>query len=113
MTSVTNAVLLDLPTYIDTERLLLRVPQADDGPVLHAVIAESLEELRLFPGSLPWAAGEQTPESAELSCRNGQANFIARIELPFLLFEKSTGELVGMINFHTLDWAVPKTEVGY
>ena len=84
-----DPVLLDLPTSIDTERLRLRPPQAGDGPLLFAAITESLPELRRFLASLPWVAVEQTVESSELYCRNAQANFIARKDLPFLLFEKA------------------------
>lgn len=108
-----DAVLFDLPTSIDTERLFVRAPQAGDGLVLHAAITESLEELRRFPGSLPWAVSEQTVESAELYCRNGHSNFIARRDLPFLLFERDTGELVGSASLHGLNWDVPKTGIGY
>ena len=108
-----DPVLLDLPTSIDTERLLLRPPRAGDGPLLLAAIVESLPELRRFLGSLPWVAAEQTVESAELYCRNAQASFIARKDLPFLLFEKATGELVGACGLHRIAWSTPKVEVGY
>ena len=108
-----DAVLFDLPTSMDTERLFMRAPRAGDGLVLHAAIAESLEELRRFPGSLPWAVAEQTCESAELYCRQGLSNFIARRDLPFLLFERDTGELVGSAGLHGLDWSVPKMGIGY
>ena len=108
-----DPVLLDLPTSIDTERLLMRAPQAGDGPLLLSAITESLPELRRFLASLPWVAAEQTIESSELFCRNSQANFVARKDLPFLLFEKTTGQLVGTAGLHRMVWATPKAEVGY
>jgi len=108
-----DPILLDLPAAIDTERLVMRPPQAGDGPALLAAIDESLPELRRFLASLPWVAAEQTLESAEIYCRNGQANFLARKDLPFLLFEKSTGQLVGATGLHRIVWATPKVEVGY
>jgi len=108
-----DPVLLDLPTSIDTERLLLRPPQAGDGPLLLAAITESLPELRRFLASLPWIAAEQTADSSELYCRNAQANFLARKDLPFLLFEKATGQLVGASGLHRIVWATPKAEIGY
>jgi RimJ/RimL family protein N-acetyltransferase len=110
---MTDPVLLDLPTAIDTERLLMRPPRAGDGPLLLAAITESLPELRRFLASLPWVAAEQTIESSELYCRNAQANFVARKDLPFLLFEKASGELVGASGLHHIVWATPKVEVGY
>jgi RimJ/RimL family protein N-acetyltransferase len=110
---MTDPVLIDLPTRIETERLLLRPPQAGDGERLHAAIAESLPELRRFLASLPWVACEQTVESAETYCRTAQANFLARKDLPFLVLEKSTGQVVGGTGLHRTVWATPKTEIGY
>lgn len=108
-----DPLLLDLPTAIETERLLVRAPQAGDGFALHTAVAESLPELRRFLGSLPWVASEPTPESCEARCRTGMANFLSRADLPFLAFEKSSGQLVGGVGLHRTVWSTPKTEVGY
>lgn len=108
-----DPVLIDLPTTIETERLLMRPPQAGDGPSLFSAVTESLPELRRFLASLPWVAAEQTIESSEAFCRNAQANFVARKDLPFLLFEKASGQLVGAAGLHRMVWATPKAEVGY
>jgi RimJ/RimL family protein N-acetyltransferase len=106
-------VLIDLPTSIATERLHLRPPQAGDGPVLFSAIADSLPELRRFLASLPWLAIEQSAAASEVYCRNSQANFLARKDLPFLAFEKATGDLVGAVGLHRIEWTTPKAEVGY
>ncbi len=111
--AMTDPVLLDLPTSIETERLYLRPPQAGDGAALHLAITESLTELRRFLASLPWVATEQTIESSEIHCRNAQSNFLARKDLPFLVFEKTTGLIVGATGLHRTVWATPKTEIGY
>ena len=103
-----DPLLLDLPTRIDTERLLMRLPQAGDGPQLF----ESLVEMRRFLSVLAWIAAEPSPESSELYCRKGQANFVARNYLPFFLFERATGQFVGATGLHHTVWATPKTEVG-
>jgi RimJ/RimL family protein N-acetyltransferase len=108
-----DPVLLDLPATIETPRLLLRPPQAGDGAALHAAIAESLPALRQFLGSLPWVAGEQSVDASEIYCRNGYANFLARRDLPFLLFEKATGAIVGATGLHRTVWTTPRTEIGY
>ena len=110
---MTDPLLIDLPTSVHTERLIMRPPQAGDGAMLHAAIVESLAELRRFLASLPWVALEQTIDSAEIYCRTAQANFLARKDLPFLLFEKATGQLVGAAGLHRTVWTTPKTEVGY
>ena len=108
-----DPVLLDLPASVETARLMLRPPQPGDGPALHAAIVESLAKLRRFLASLPWVAAEQTLDSAESYCRTSQANFLARKDLPFLMFEKATGELVGATGLHRMVWGTPKAEVGY
>ncbi len=108
-----DPLLIDLPDSIDTERLRLRPPRTGDGALHYAAVAESLPELRRFLGALPWVAAEPSPEVSELYCRNAQANFLARKDLPFLLFEKSTGQLVGATGLHRIAWDTPKAEVGY
>jgi len=108
-----NPILLDLPTPIETARLLLRPPQPGDGARLFDAVTESLPELRQFLASLPWIAVDQTVELSEAYCRQGQANFLGRKDLPFLIFEKSTAELVGAVGLHRMAWDTPKVEVGY
>lgn len=108
-----DPVLLDLPDAVETPRLLLRPPAAGDGLVLHDAIVESLPELRRFLASLPWVAAEQTLASAEVYCRTAQADFLARRDLPFLMFDKASGQLVGATGLHRTVWATPKTEIGY
>jgi RimJ/RimL family protein N-acetyltransferase len=108
-----DPLLRDLPSSIQTERLSLRTPQTGDGPQLLPALLESLPELRRFLASLPWVAGEQTPESAERWCRNAEANFLARKDLPFLIFERASGELLGACGLHRTVWETPRTEVGY
>ena len=110
---MTDPLLLDLPSSIATERLSLRTPQTGDGAQLLPALLESLPQLRRFLASLPWVAGEQTPESSERWCRNAQANFLARKDLPFLIFEREGGELLGACGLHRTVWETPKTEVGY
>ena len=108
-----DPILLDLPASIETPRLMLRPPRTGDGPALFDAVTESMPELRKFLASLPWVAAEQTLESAETFCRNAQANFLARKDLPFFVFEKATGHLVASTGLHRTVWQTPKTEVGY
>jgi RimJ/RimL family protein N-acetyltransferase len=108
-----DPLLVDVPTRVETARLLLRPHRPGDGPALHEALVESIAELRRSLWFIPWIAEEQTADSAELRCRTSEANFLARTDLPYLAFEKSTGRLVGSIGLHRTDWQVPKTEVGY
>lgn len=108
-----NPVLLDLPSAIETERLVLRPPRAGDGPVLYSAVADLLPELRRFLASVHWVAVEQSIESSKVYCRTAQANFVAQKDLPFLLIERATGQLVGAAGLHRAVWTTPKVEVGF
>ena len=81
--------------------------------MLYSAVADSLPELRRFLASVPWVAVEQSIESSEVYCRTAQANFVARKDLPFLLIERATGQLVGVAGLHRAVWTTPKVEVGY
>ena len=108
-----DPLLIDLPDTITTERLTLRTPRPGDGPQLLPALEESLTQLRQFLASLPWVASEQTPDSAERWCRNAQSNFLGRKDLPFLIFERTSGQLLGACGLHRTAWETPRTEVGY
>ncbi len=110
---MSKPLLLDLPAALQSERLELRPPRAGDGPMLCAAVTESLVELRRFVASVPWAAAEPSVEASETYCRQAQANFLTRSDLPFLLIERATGELVGCAGLHRPVWATPQLEVGY
>jgi RimJ/RimL family protein N-acetyltransferase len=106
-------VLIDVPESIATTRLTLRAPRTGDGRVLFEAIVESLAELRRFPASLPWAIADPTLPGVEAYCREAQANFVARRDLPYLIIERKSGIVVGSTGMHRIDWTVPKFEIGY
>jgi RimJ/RimL family protein N-acetyltransferase len=102
-----------VPASVDTARLLLRPFRASDAPALHEALVESIAELRMHLGFLPWVAEEQTLESAAARCSKAAENFASRADLPYLAFEKTSGRLVASVGLHRTDWTLPKTEVGY
>jgi hypothetical protein len=53
------------------------------------------------------------PYASERFCREGQANFLRRTDMPVLLFLKATGAHVGNSGLHRFDWSVPKCELGF
>lgn len=110
---MTNPLLRSIPESLDTDRLLLRCPRPGDGAMLHATVVESIAALREFPASLPWAVAEPTADASESYCRLGYANFIARRDLPYLLLDRVSGELVGGSGLHRIDWKIPRFEIGF
>lgn len=106
-------ILREIPTEIESERLILRVPRPGDGVLIHAGVVDALEALRAWPASLPWAQFDPSVDAAEVHARNSYAEFFQRKSLNLLILLKDGGEYVGGTGFHDIDWALPKLEVGY
>jgi RimJ/RimL family protein N-acetyltransferase len=108
-----DPILRDIPEQIESRQLNIRPPRPGDGQMVFEAVRESLVDLRRFPASLPWALAEPSLEASEKFCREGYANFLARRDLPLLLFLKESGGMVGASGLHRLDWRVPKFELGF
>ena len=102
-----------VPESFATPRLILRPFSVADAPQLFEALVESIEALRAHLWFLPWVAEQPTLASAEARCRQAQASFLLRTDLPYLAFERRSGRLVASAGLHRTDWSLPKTEVGY
>ena len=107
-----NKILLDIPETIETSRLVLRMPQAGDGPAVHAAIMDGYEDYAKW---LSWPQTPPTQEAVELECRKGQAEFILRDFVRYVIFEKDTGMVVGRCAFPPFqtNWAIPQFGISY
>jgi RimJ/RimL family protein N-acetyltransferase len=103
-------ILLNFPEQIESARLILRPPRPGDGAIINDAVVESINELRPW---MPWAAETPTADSSEIWVRNAAAKFVTRAELHFALFLKESGQFVGNIGFHNIEWKVPRFEIGY
>ena len=110
MTAAKRALLLDVPERLETANLTLAATRAGMGAVVHEGLVESMDELKRW---MPWARVEQVLEETETHCREEQARWHARQEIDFCFFARGTGAFVGKGGLHTIDWDVPKFEVGY
>jgi RimJ/RimL family protein N-acetyltransferase len=106
-------LLRDIPEQFETERLLVRCPRPGDGRAVHEAVVETLADLRAWPASLPWSLAEPSVDGSELFCREGQVDYLARRNLPMLLFLKDGNVYVGGSGLHAIDWSVPRFEIGY
>jgi RimJ/RimL family protein N-acetyltransferase len=107
---ILHALLLNVPEVVETERLMLQATRAGRGGTISQAVAESYEELRRW---MPWAKEPQTADDSEGHCRAMQARWHAREELDFCFVRKGDGLLVGKGGLHTIDWSLPKFEIGY
>lgn len=106
-----DPVLLDIPDQFETERLILRVPRAGDGPAIYEGVLETLDSLRRW---MPWALPEPTVDYYETYARNSAVAFLRREAMALLMFRKSDGLYLGGHGLTgRLDWSVPRFEIGY
>ena len=110
MGAILQALLHDVPEELASERLVLKATRAGRGAETNAACAESQRELQAW---MPWAREPQTVEQSEAHCRAMHAKWHSREELDFCFYRAADGLLVGKGGLHTIDWTVPKFEVGY
>jgi RimJ/RimL family protein N-acetyltransferase len=106
------AILRDVATELRTDRLLLRVPCPGDGDLVHAAVVDTLPALRAWPASLPWAMHVPSVTASETFCRESASAFLLRRGLVYLVFDAQQS-LVGTCSLHSIDWALPKFELGF
>lgn len=105
-----SALLLDVPERLETRRLAMHATRSGHGVLIHEAFMESHADLRPW---LPWAVERQSLEQAERHCREMQARWHAREEIDFLFLDRGDGAFIGKGGLHTIDWSVPKFEIGY
>ncbi len=105
-----SALQLRIPESIETSRLVLRAAKADDGPEAFEAVLESFHELKPW---MPWVHPEPLLQGSVDFHIQAQAKWASREMLDFQWHEKSTGRLAGKGGFHTINWDVPKFEIGY
>ena len=110
MDALLRARMLVIPEQIVTERLILRAVQADDGPQAFAAVLESVDELAPW---MPWVHPEPKLDASITFHQMAHSKWATREMLDFQWIDKVTGELVGKGGFHTVNWEIPKFEIGY
>ena len=100
----------EIPHSFTTERLLIRVPKHGDGPIVHQTVTANQEHLKPW---MPFAVKVMSLVEYEGYVRACYEKFLNRLDMPLLLFTLDGKELVGSSGLHSIDWAVPKFEIGY
>ncbi len=110
MNSLQRARLLVIPEQIETERMMLRAAKADDGPDAFAAVLESVNELAPW---MPWVHPEPKLDASVEFHQMAQSKWATREMLDSQWIDKTSGELIGKGGFHTINWEIPKFEIGY
>ncbi|MCM2343051.1 MAG: GNAT family N-acetyltransferase [Alphaproteobacteria bacterium] len=105
-----NPILIDIPLPIETSRLLIRAPQAGDGPLVTEAKIETWDDLTRW---MDWAKDTPNPEADEIVMREAQARFILRSDLMMLGFERASGKPVVFTGLHRINWPARIFEIGY
>ena len=110
MDAMLRARLLPIPEQIETERMILRATRADDAPETFLAVLESFNELAPW---MPWVHPEPKLAGSEAFNQEAQFKWVSREMLDFQWVDKVSGELIGKGGFHTINWEIPKFEIGY
>jgi RimJ/RimL family protein N-acetyltransferase len=99
-----------LPERLETERLILRLPEPADAEALNAAIRASHPELKVW---MDWAVEPQTLEETRAYIRTSAEAMEAGTAANLLMVDRDSGEIVGSGGYPRLDWSVPSFEIGY
>jgi RimJ/RimL family protein N-acetyltransferase len=110
VTAILEALLIDVPEEIATERLVLRATRAGMGKAVSEAVRESARDLERW---MAWAHGARSVAESERHCREMQLRWHAREEFDFCFQRRADGLLVGKGGLHTIDWSIPRLEIGY
>lgn len=101
-----------MPSQLISSRLLIRPLRNGDEFLLNCAIVDSFVQLHEWT---EWAIKPPTMEETRayvefsLKCWSEEKS----VELPFLIFDPSTDNLIGAASFHAINWKIPSFEIGY
>jgi len=107
-----NKMLLDLPTRLETGRLLLRPYQAGDGPVYFAAGQRNRQHLQRYEADNSILSPKSEAE-AEALVRTLAADWVSRNCFFLGAFDKVSGEFVAQVYIGPVNWETPEFEVGF
>jgi RimJ/RimL family protein N-acetyltransferase len=103
-------ILLDVPSELVGDRILLRAFRDSDAPELWNAVDTSRERLARW---MPWVKDHNSLEFSREYVRRMQARWILREDMPMGIWRKHDGQLLGAAGLHRFDWQVPTMEIGY
>jgi RimJ/RimL family protein N-acetyltransferase len=99
-----------LPRSISTDRLLLRPCHSEDADGLTNAVAESRGQLDPW---MPWSRFYDDPAAASVYIETAQASWERGDELPLLITDRFSGEILGGSGFHHIHWDRGTFATGY
>jgi len=107
-----HKLLLDIPTRLDTERLVVRKYEEGDGRELYLLL-ERNSNRELLKENVEEVSSIKTEEEAEVKVRKHSAEWFARDRSVMGIWLKSEDKYVGEIWIEPKKWEVPSFEIGW
>jgi ribosomal-protein-serine acetyltransferase len=107
-----HKLLLDIPTQLETERLVVRRYAEGDGRGLY-VLLERNDNRNKLAEHVDEATDVKTEVDAEIRIRQWHADWVARTRFVMGTFLKPSNEQVGQMWIEPKNWDVPSFELGW
>lgn len=107
-----HKLLLDIPTRLDTERLIVRKYAEGDGRGLHLLL-ERNGNRECLRENVEEVSSIKTEEEAEIKVQKHSAEWFAQDRFVMGIWLKSNDKYVGQIWIEPKSWEVPSFEIGW
>jgi len=105
-------LLSEVPTQLDTERLIIRKYAECDGRELYSLL-ERNHNREILRENVEEVSSIKTEEEAEINVRKHSAEWFARDRFVMGVWLKSADRCVGQIWIEPKNWEVPSFEIGW
>lgn len=99
-----------IPMIIETDRLILRAPQPDEAVEVYQAVRESAQEMKPW---IDWVEDWSSPARVEEIAYRCRVWFYNRETFTWRIYRRDTQQFVGTVELHSIDWEVPRAEIGY
>jgi RimJ/RimL family protein N-acetyltransferase len=105
-----HKMLLEIPSKLETERLIMRPYQKGDGKPYFSLLHNNFEHLK---DHVDEATTVDTEKKAEIRIRELAADWVARTRFIMGIWEKASHTYIGEIWIEPKKWDVPLFEIGW
>jgi RimJ/RimL family protein N-acetyltransferase len=95
---------------MDFDTYHLRLLNKDDAPVFFRLIDQNRDRLEFFSGTV---SKTKTLEETKSYMNDVMERIEKRQYFPFVIIDTRTNDLAGFIDIKSIDWIIPKAELGY
>lgn len=107
-----HKMLLDIPTQIHTDHLLLRCYEPGDGHWYYSVGQKNKDHLQKYESDNVILSASN-PEEAEISIREMIAGWVSRNYFFWGAFDKTSAAFVAQVYVGPVNWKLSEFEIGY